>query len=60
MSNVVVDDLGKATEQAVSLGATVVREASAGPAGTSVTIADPGGAQLALFTPTRPARRRDR
>lgn len=48
---VVVDDLDKATEQAVSLGATVVRAASAGPAGISVTIADPGGAQLALFTP---------
>lgn len=48
---VVVDDLDKATAQALSLGATVVRDASAGPAGTSVTIADPGGAQLALFRP---------
>ncbi len=45
---IVVDDLDKATAQAVSLGATVIRD---GPAGASVTIADPGGAQLALFKP---------
>jgi hypothetical protein len=31
----------------VTLGATVVRDATDGPAGTSVTIADPGGARLA-------------
>lgn len=48
---VVVDDLDQATKQAVSLGATVTSEASDGPAGTSVTIADPGGAKLALFKP---------
>jgi predicted enzyme related to lactoylglutathione lyase len=48
---VVVDDLDRATEQAVKLGATVVGEASDGPAGTAVTIADPGGAYLALFKP---------
>jgi uncharacterized protein len=48
---VVVDDLDRATKQATSLGATVVRNASDGPAGTSVIIADPGGAQLALFKP---------
>src|SRR5262245_56684077 len=41
---VVVDDVDKATEQAVALGATVVRDAAEGPAGVSVTIADPGGA----------------
>jgi hypothetical protein len=35
----------------VKLGATVVGEASDGPAGTAVTIADPGGAYLALFKP---------
>jgi hypothetical protein len=29
----------------------VLSEASDGPAGTSVRIADPGGAQLALFKP---------
>jgi uncharacterized protein len=48
---VVVDDLDKATARAVELGATVVRQAANGPAGTSVTIADPGGAQVALFQP---------
>jgi predicted enzyme related to lactoylglutathione lyase len=48
---VVVDDLDKATKQAVALGASVISEALDGPAGTSVTIADPGGARLALFTP---------
>jgi uncharacterized protein len=51
---VVVDDLDQAAKHAVSLGATIVRDATDGPAGTSVTIADPGGAQLALFKP-RPA-----
>lgn len=48
---VVVDDLEDATKRAVGLGATVITEASDGPAGTSVTIADPGGARLALFKP---------
>jgi predicted enzyme related to lactoylglutathione lyase len=48
---VVVDDLADATKRAVSLGATVVRDATDGPAGTAVTIADPGGAHLALFKP---------
>jgi hypothetical protein len=48
---VVVDDLADATKRAVSLGATVVADATEGPAGTSVTIADPAGAQVALFTP---------
>ena len=46
---VVVDDLDKATERSVELGAKIVRPAADGPAGTSVTIADPGGAQLTLF-----------
>jgi len=48
---VVVEDLDQATKRAVELGATVVVDATAGPAGTSVTIADPDGAQLALFKP---------
>lgn len=48
---VVVDDLADATKRAVSLGATVIADATEGPAGTSVTIADPAGAQVALFTP---------
>jgi uncharacterized protein len=48
---VLVDDLEGATKKAVALGARIVRDAADGPAGTSVTIADPGGAQLALFKP---------
>jgi predicted enzyme related to lactoylglutathione lyase len=48
---VTVADLVGATKKAEQLGATVVRPATDGPAGTSVVIADPGGAQLALFTP---------
>lgn len=46
-----VDDLDQAVEQATSLGASVVVGKSDGPAGTSVTISDPGGAILALWTP---------
>jgi predicted enzyme related to lactoylglutathione lyase len=48
---VVVEDLDEAAKRAVSLGATVVAGPADGPAGASVTIADPGGAQLALFKP---------
>ncbi len=48
---VVVDDLDAAAKQAVALGGSVVQEKTAGPAGTSVTIADPGGAVIALFSP---------
>jgi predicted enzyme related to lactoylglutathione lyase len=48
---VVVDDLDEAAKRAVSLGATVVAGPADGPAGKSVTIADPGGAWLALFKP---------
>jgi hypothetical protein len=48
---VVVEDLDEAAKRAVSLGATVVAGPADGPAGTSVTIADPGGARLALFKP---------
>ncbi len=48
---VVVDDLAAAKDKAVALGATVVRDAADGPAGTSVWIADPTGAQVALFKP---------
>jgi predicted enzyme related to lactoylglutathione lyase len=46
---VLVEDLDVATRLAVSLGASVVSGPTDGPAGTSVTIADPGGAQVALF-----------
>lgn len=48
---VVVEDLDEATKRAVSLGATVIAGPADGPAGASVTIADPGGARLALFKP---------
>jgi uncharacterized protein len=47
-----VDDLDVAVEKAASLGATVVAGKSEGPAGTAVTIADPGGALVALWTPS--------
>lgn len=46
-----VDDLDAATAKALSLGATVVAERTEGPAGTAVTIADPGGALIALWVP---------
>jgi predicted enzyme related to lactoylglutathione lyase len=52
---VVVEDLDEATKRAVSLGATVVVGVTDGPAGASVTIADPGGARLALFKPATDA-----
>jgi predicted enzyme related to lactoylglutathione lyase len=48
---VLVDDLAAAAKRAVSLGATVIAGPADGPAGAAVTIADPGGARLALFKP---------
>jgi uncharacterized protein len=48
---VLVADLDAAAKQAVELGGSLVQDKTVGPAGTSVTIADPGGALLALFTP---------
>lgn len=48
---VVVDDIDAATEQAVALGGRVLRPATTGPAGTSVLVADPGEALIALFVP---------
>jgi uncharacterized protein len=50
---VVVDVLDAAAEQAVSLGGRVVRDTTAGPAGTSVVVADPGDGLVALFRPAR-------
>lgn len=46
-----VDDLEAATAKAKALGATVVQDKTDGPAGTAVTIADPGGALVALWVP---------
>ena len=48
---VVVDDLDAAAKQSVALGGSVIQDRTAGPAGTSVLVADPGGAVIALFTP---------
>jgi hypothetical protein len=48
---VAVEDLDEAAKRAVSLGATVIAGPADGPAGASVTIADPGGTRLALFKP---------
>lgn len=48
---VLVEDLDEAAKRAVSLGATVIAGQADGTAGTAVTIADPGGARLALFKP---------
>lgn len=49
---VVVDDVDAAAKRAESLGATIVRDRTDGPAGTSVAIADPAGAVIALFQPS--------
>ena len=46
-----VEDLDDAVSRAVEAGATVVSGPTDGPAGTAVTISDPGGAQLALWIP---------
>jgi predicted enzyme related to lactoylglutathione lyase len=51
---VVVDDLDAAAKQAVELGGRVVRDKTTGPAGTSITVADPGGAWVAPFRSRRP------
>jgi len=48
---VVVDDLDAAAERAVALGGRVVQPRTEGPAGTSVLVADPGDAVVALFVP---------
>lgn len=46
-----VDDLDTATKRARELGGSVVREATSGPAGTSVIVTDPDGTLVALFRP---------
>jgi hypothetical protein len=48
---VVVDDLDAAVKRAVALGGRVVRDRTTGPAGTSVLVADPADALVALFVP---------
>ncbi|GIF01195.1 VOC family protein [Paractinoplanes rishiriensis] len=49
---VMVDDLDVATKRAVELGGRIVRQRTTGPGGTSVIVADPGDALVALFVPT--------
>ncbi len=46
---VAVEDVAEATTRAVSLGATLVREKSRGPAGEFSVVRDPSGAALALW-----------
>ena len=48
---VAVDNLAVAVSKAVDLGGTVIRDKVTAPAGSSVIVADPGGALIALFTP---------
>lgn len=44
-----VDDVDGATKRAVSLGASIVREKSRGPAGEFSIVRDPGGAAIGLW-----------
>jgi predicted enzyme related to lactoylglutathione lyase len=46
---VAVDDVDAATQRAIALGASLLREKSRGPAGEFTVIRDPGGAALALW-----------
>jgi uncharacterized protein len=46
-----VADLDAAVERAIALGGRVVRTQQDGPAASSVLVADPAGAVLALFVP---------
>ena len=47
-------DVDRATERALELGATVLRDRIRGPAGDYTTIADPTGAAIALWQPAAP------
>jgi predicted enzyme related to lactoylglutathione lyase len=44
-----VDDVDRATNAAVQLGATVVSAKARGPAGEYSVVRDPGGAAIALW-----------
>lgn len=46
---VAVEDVEVATEHAVALGASLLREKTRGPAGEFTVVRDPGGAALALW-----------
>lgn len=47
-----VDDVDVAAAKALELGATIMQEKTAGPAGHFTVIADPLGAPVALWQPT--------
>jgi predicted enzyme related to lactoylglutathione lyase len=47
-----VDNVDRATARARQLGARVLQEKTAGPAGEFTTIADPAGAAVALWEPS--------
>ncbi len=51
MPYVQVADLDAAVAAAEQAGGTVVVPCTAGPAGHAVTVADPGGALVALWVP---------
>jgi len=44
-----VDDVASATQRALKLGGTLVREQTRGPAGEYSVVRDPGGATVALW-----------
>jgi len=44
-----VEDVDRATNQATSLGATIVKQRTRGPAGEYAIVRDPGGAAFALW-----------
>jgi uncharacterized protein len=46
---VAVEDVDAATTRAVTLGASLLREKSRGPAGEFTVVRDPGGAAMALW-----------
>lgn len=46
---VMVDDVEAATKRALSLGASLMRDKTRGPAGEFSVVRDPGGAALALW-----------
>ena len=48
-----VDEIGRATDRAQSLGASVLLEPREGPAGWRSVIAAPAGAELAFWQPKR-------
>ena len=50
---VAVDDVGRATERARELGASVLLEPREGPAGWRSVVSEPAGAELAFWQPKR-------